>query len=328
MAALAGATLLMVLPACSNDSGRLTIYSGRQRDLIQPLLEQFADETGIDIDVRYGDSADMALQIDIEGDRSPADVFIAQSPGSVAFLDQKGRLAALPESALERVEDADHADDGSWVGLSGRVRTLVYNTESVDSADLPGSVFDLVGPKYAGRLGVAPGNASFQDFVTVMRAERGDATALDWLKGMAANGAKAYPNNIAIVEAVGRGEIDFGLVNHYYNEQAKAEDPDVPSENHFFATGDLGGLLLVSTASVLTTNDRGDDATRFVEFLLSEKAQRYFTEETKEYPLAAGVAPAEGLPDFRTLPVTRIEFDKLGGLEHTEELIDESGIEG
>lgn len=327
-AGLAAAVVLAVLPGCSDDDGRLTIYSGRQKDLIQPLLEQFAQESGIEIDVRYGDSADLALQIDVEGDRSPADVFISQSAGSVDFLDQGERLVPLSADVLEKVADGDHAEDGTWVGLSGRVRTLVYNTETVTPSDLPRSIFDLTDPKYAGRLGIAPGNASFQDFVTVMRAERSEAVTLDWLRGLAANGVETYPNNISIVEAVGRGEIDFGLVNHYYNEQAKAEDPDVPSENHFFPEGDLGSLLLVSTASILATNDRGDAAARLVEFLLSEPAQRYFTEQTKEYPLAAGVSPAPGLPEFRTLPVTRVDFDALGGLERTEELIDQSGVEG
>ncbi|MGH9185576.1 MAG: extracellular solute-binding protein, partial [Acidimicrobiales bacterium] len=269
------AVLMGALAACANDSSELMIYSGRQKDLIEPLFRRFAEDTGIDIAVRYGDSPDLALQIDTEGDRSPADVFVSQSPGAVDFLDQQGRLIPLSDDVLRKVPEEDRAADGVWVGLSGRVRVLVYNNETVDQTELPDSVFDLTDPRYGGRLGVAPGNASFQDFVTVMRAERGDDAALAWLEGLAANDAETYPNNIAIVEAVGRGEIDFGLVNHYYNERALAEDPGLPSENHFFPEGDLGGLLLVTAASVLDTNDQGDDAERLVDFLLSEEAQRF-----------------------------------------------------
>ncbi len=321
--ALAG---LVALPACSSDGDRLTVYSGRTEDLIGPLLERFSEDTGIAIDVRYGDSAELAQLIDTEGDQSPADVFISQSPGSVGFLDEAGRLAPLPDDVLAAVPDEDESGDGSWVGLTGRVRVLVYNTDAIDEAELPDSVFDLTAPQYEGRIGVAPGNGSFQDFVTAMRQEEGEEATLAWLEGMAANDAQVYPNNVSIVEAVGRGEIELGLVNHYYNERAQAEDPDVASENHFFAEGDLGSLLLVTAASIVEGAEQRGDGERLVEYLLAEDAQRYFAEETQEYPLAAGVEPDGDLPPLDTLNVTRIDFDELGGLVRTEELIDQSGI--
>lgn len=319
---------LLALPACSSDGDRLTVYSGRTEDLIGPVLERFSDDTGIAIDVRYGDSGDLAQLIDTEGGRSPADVFISQSPGAVAFLDEAGRLAPLGDEVLAAVPDEDEDGDGSWVGITGRVRVLVYNTETVEAADLPASVFDLTAPEYEGRVGVAPGNGSFQDFVTAMRQEEGDDETRAWLEGMAANDAQVYPNNVSIVEAVGRGEIELGLVNHYYNERAKAEDPGVASENHFFADGDLGGLLLVTAASIVEGADQGSDGERLIEYLLAQDAQRYFAEETQEYPLAAGVEPDGDLPPLGSLNATRIDFDELGGLVRTEELIEQSGITG
>ena len=170
---LAMALAVVLLPACSG-SDRLTVYSGRTADLIGPLLEQFAEEQDVGIDVRYGDSGELAQLIDTEGEDSPADVFISQSPGAVAFLDQDDRLAALPDEILESVEADDHAADGHWVGVTARVRVLVYNTEEVDPATLPESVFDLTDPQYRGLVGVAPPNASFQDFVTAMRLDIGD----------------------------------------------------------------------------------------------------------------------------------------------------------
>jgi iron(III) transport system substrate-binding protein len=311
--------------ACSSRGDRLTVYSGRTEDLIGPLLEEFAEENDLRIDVRYGDSGELAQLIDTEGDDSPADLFISQSPGAVAFLDQADRLQGLDEALLDAVPADDHAADGSWVGLTARVRVLVYNTELVDPAELPESVFDLVDPVYRDDLGVAPSNGSFQDFVTAMRLDDGDDATLAWLEGLAANDARTYPNNVSIVEAVGRGEVRFGLVNHYYNERARAEDPSVASENHFFPDGDLGGLVLVTAASVLDTADQVDDAEALIEFLLEEDAQRYFAEETMEYPLAAVVEPTAELPP---LAGTRVPFDELSDLARTEELIDESGIEG
>jgi iron(III) transport system substrate-binding protein len=255
-------------------------------------------------------------------------VLISQSPGAVGFLDGKDRLEPLPTRVLERVPDRMQAHDGHWVGLSGRVRVVVYNTENTDESELPDSVFDLTDRRYRGRVGIAPTNGSFQDFVTGMRELVGEDETLAWLTAMNDNLVRRYANNIAIREAVDRGEIDFGLVNHYYNEQAKAEEGDVPTENHYLAAGDPGTMILTTAAAVLDTNDRGEEAERFVEFLLSKEAQTFFAEQTFEYPLAAGVEPAADLPPLSSIEAPRIDLSSLGGgLERTRELIVESGLE-
>ncbi|MCZ7528118.1 MAG: iron ABC transporter substrate-binding protein [Acidimicrobiia bacterium] len=318
------------LAACSGggDSDRLTVYSGRTKNLVGPLLEQFSEETGIGIDVRYGDSADLALLVDTEGDRSPADVFLSQSPGATGYLDGEGRLLPLTDEVLDLVDPAFRAADGEWVGISGRARTLVYNTEMVEEGELPDSVLDLVDPRYEGLVALAPTNGSFQDFVTGMRDVLGDDETLAWLEGMRDNGARTYANNTAIVEAVGRGEVAMGLVNHYYNERAKAEDPDVASENHFFEGDDIGNLVLVTAVAVLDTADDRDAAERLVEFLLSEQAQEFFAGETFEYPLAAGVEPAVDLPPLEQIGSPALDLSDLGGgLLRTKELIEQSGLE-
>ena len=315
------------LAACTSDDDRLVVYSGRTKNLIDPLLEDFADESGISIDVRYGDSADLALLIDEEGDRTPSDVFISQSPGAVGFLDAGGRLAELSDELIAAVPEGDTAGDNGWVGLSGRVRTLVYNPELVDATDLPESVLDLTGAEYAGQVALAPTNGSFQDFVTVLRDQLGDDEAAAWLDGMAAGDPPTFGNNTAIVEAVGRGEVPMGLVNHYYAFRAKAEDPDLPVENHYFPDGDLGSTLLVTAASIIDEADMADEAEQLVEFLLSPEAQEFFSEETFEYPLADGAVVNDALPPFEEISKTRIDLDELGGgLERTTAMIDESGL--
>jgi iron(III) transport system substrate-binding protein len=331
-AVLATAVAVGALAACSSGGGghRLTIYSGRQQELIGPLLEDFSKDTGIGIDVRYGDSADLALLIDEEGDRSPAGVFLSQSPGAVGFLDSKGRLDELPANILDQVEPRFRSPDGRWVGISGRVRVLVYNTETVQPSDLPRSVFDLTDERYRGKVGIAPTNASFQDFVTAMRELAGDDRTLSWLQGMEANGSPTYANNLAVVEAVGRGEIQFGLVNHYYNEEVKAEDPNAPSANYLFPNVDLGSIVLVTAAAVLdTAGDSKKDAERFVRFLLTRKSQEFYARETREYPLSAGVAPVvEDLPSLSEIQSPSLDLSSLGGqLTRTKELIEQSGLE-
>ncbi|MGH9183139.1 MAG: iron ABC transporter substrate-binding protein [Acidimicrobiales bacterium] len=325
---LAVAAVTVGLASCGGDGDRLTVYSGRTENLIGPLLQRFNEETGTPVDVRYGDSADLALLIEQEGSRSPADVFLSQSPGALGFLAGAGRLRPLRPDVLERVSEGFESSQGLWVGLSGRVRVLVYNTDEVDPADLPSSVFDLTDPRFEGRVGVAPNNGSFQDFVTAMRQTEGDEVALRWLEGMAANDSPTYANNTAIVQAVARGEVPLGLVNHYYNERQLAEDPGSPSANHFFPGGDLGSLVLVTGVGVVEASDRADDAQRLVRFLLGEEAQTFFSEETFEYPLAAGVEPAAALRPLDQLPTRRIDLNELGGgLERTTELIARSGLE-
>lgn len=317
-----------LLAGCgSGDDETLVVYSGRTENLISPLLDDFEDETGVEVDVRYDDSANLALLIDEEGDRSPADVLISQSPGAVGYLDTAGRLGELPGAVIDAVPEGDAAENGTWVGLSGRVRTLVYNTEMVDEPDLPASVLELTAPEYAGDVAVAPTNGSFQDFVTVLRHELGDDETLAWLEGMAANRSPTFDNNTAIVEAVGRGEVPMGLVNHYYALRATDADPSLTIENHFFPAGDLGSTLLVTAASIVEGSDMPDEAEQLVEFLLSPEAQRYFSDETFEYPLASGAEPHEVLPPFDQITTTRVDLDELGGgLGRTVQLIDASGL--
>jgi iron(III) transport system substrate-binding protein len=309
--------------------GQIVVYSGRNEELIRPILDDFSEETGVSVDVRWGDSAELALLIDQEGDRSPADVFISQSPGAVGFLTENERLGQLPGEITSLVAGEDAADDGTWVSVTGRVRVVVYNTDLVDPDDLPDSVLDLTDPQYGGQVAIAPTNGSFQDFVTVLRNEIGDEATLEWLEGMAAGNPPTFDGNTAIVEAVGRGEVPMGLVNHYYAFAAKDEAPNLPVENHYFPDGDYGSTMLSSAVSLVDGANNPEAAVRLVEFLLSDEGQDYFTNETFEFPLRLGAEPNPALPDLEDIHVTRIDFGELGGgLEPTIDLIEESGLTG
>jgi iron(III) transport system substrate-binding protein len=256
-------------------------------------------------------------------------VFLSQSPGATGFLAGKGRLGQLQAGLLDKVDQRFRNRDGRWVGISGRQRVLVYNAELVTEAELPDSVLDLTGDRFAGKVAIAPSNGSFQDFVTAMRQLDGEEAAARWLDAMAANRPRTYANNNAIVEAVSRGEVEMGLVNHYYNHRFRQENPSTPSRNHSFAGGDVGALVIPSTASVLTASDKTEEAGRFIDFLLSAEAQRYFSDQTFEYPLVRGVAAAPGLPPLASLRSPGYDVDALGGgLRRTVELIRSSGFNG
>ena len=304
----------------------LTVYSGRGEDLVGSVIADFEEQSGIDVEVRYGDTAELAALLLEEGDASPADVYWAQDAGALGAISQQGLFAELPQDVLDRVEDGNRADDGTWVGVTGRARAVVYSTESVEDSELPDSVFDLTDEQYAGRVGWAPTNGSFQAFVTAMRVVEGEDATREWLQGMIANDAQVYENNSSQVEAVGRGEIDFGLVNHYYLLRFLAEDADFPAANHFPA-GDVGSLLNVAGVGIVASTDAQDAAEQFVSFLLSDEVQSFFAGVTDEaeYPLVDGVEPSEPLPPLAEIDAPAVDLNELSDLEGTLQLLTEVG---
>ena len=305
---------------------RLLLYAGRAEELVGPLLEQAEAAIGVGIDVRYGSSAGQAAAILEEGGASPADLFISQDAGSIGALQKAGLLADLDQSILERVESRFRSPAGQWVGLSGRARVFVYNNEAIDAADLPRSAFDLTAPGWQGRVGWAPGNGSFQAFVSAMRHVAGETATVDWLSAMDANDARVFPNNSSIVEATCLGEIDGGLVNHYYLFRRLATEPDLPCANHFFEPGDLGNLINVACAAVVGASENAANVQKLIEFLLSTDAQTYFRNGTFEYPLAAGVKPFPGLPPLAEVEGPTLDLGQMDDLEGTLRLLESSGV--
>ncbi len=323
----AALALAATLAACGSGSDSLTVYSGRSQTLVQPILERFSEETGIKIRVRYGDTAELAATILEEGKNSPADVFFAQDAGALGALSEKGRLVDLPAGLLDRVPQQFRSPEGKWVGVSGRSRVLVYNTKKLSESDLPNSVLDLTDPKWKGRLGWAPTNGSFQAFVTALRKMKGEEAAAAWLQGVKANSPKDYPNNVALVKAVGDGEVDVGLSNHYYLFSfLKEEGEGFAARNFYFKKGDPGGLVNVAGAGILDTSSNREDAHRFLEFLLSSEAQQYFADETFEYPLVQAVKTAPGLASLSSLEPPAINLGDLADLEGTLKLLRETKV--
>ncbi len=305
------------------DPGEITIYSGRGESLVGALLERFEAETGIRVKVRYADTAQLAVAILEEGDRSPADVYYAQDAGALGALAGAGALAALPGSVLDRVDAKFRDAEGRWVGTSGRARVLVISPERVPNP--PSSIFDLTEPEWRGRVGWAPTNGSFQAFVTAMRQIHGDDVTEQWLRDMIANEVREYPKNSPQVQAVGDGELDIGLVNHYYLYRFLDEDPDFAAVNHFTDPGLAGALINAAGVGMLSASDNRGNALRFIEYLLGEHAQEYFRDQTSEYPLAAGIAARSELTPLEQLDPPSLALTSLADLEGTLELLQEVG---
>ncbi|MGI9528827.1 MAG: iron ABC transporter substrate-binding protein [Acidimicrobiia bacterium] len=326
-------TVLMLMlglmaAACSSDDERsLTVYSGRSEELVHPLIDQFVEESGIDVTVRYAGSADLAATILEEGDSSPADVFFAQDPASLGSVALDGLFAPLPEDVLATVPSTFSDTDGMWVGISGRARTVVYDATIIDPATLPPTEDGLTDPEWAGRVGIAPTNGSFLAFVAAKILLDGEDATLAWLEGMAANRAPTFPRNSAIVTAVNDGQVESGLVNHYYLLRALAEDPDAVGRNHFFTTPTAGSLVMPAGIGVLASSTHTDEAEEFIAFLLDTQAQAYFADETFEYPLVPGVAANSQLPPLDTIPAPELDLSLLATtLDTATDLVAKAGL--
>lgn len=318
----------IALAGCGGDDGEVvTVYAGRSATLVQSLLEQFADESGVDIAVRYGDGTDLALSILEEGDRTEVDVFYAQDVGSLGALKEAGLLTQLPGATLEKVPAAFRSPDGLWTGVSGRARVVVYNTSEIDPAELPESILDYTNPEWKGRIGIVPRSDGFPEFVTALRVVKGDDFALQWLKDLQANRPRTYANNLAALQAVANRETDVAFLNHYYLYRFLEERGEsFAARNYYFDNGDLGGLFLVSGAAVLKGSNNQEGAQKFVDFLLSEKAQRFFAGQDFEYPVVAGVPADPALPDITTLKAPDVDLSDLGDLRGSLAMMQEAGI--
>lgn len=312
-------------PEAAPEVKSLTIYSGRSKAMVQSIFDAFTKETGIALDVRYGDTTALANTVLEEGDASPADLFFAQDAGALGALKKANRLTKLPDTTLAKVDKRFASPDGTWVGTSGRARVVAYNTDKLKPEDLPKSIMDFADPKWKGRIGWPPSNASFQAFVSALRLAKGEDAARQWLTAIVANEPRVYPKNGPAVKGVATGEVDIAFVNHYYLFVQKKEAGAAPFPvANYYPAGDLGGMMNVAGVGILDTSKKTAAAQRLVDWLLSEPAQKVFAHDNFEYPLAAGVAPADGIPPVTSLELPTVELGELHDLEATLKLLRET----
>jgi len=299
---------------------KVVVYSGRSKSLVAPIFAQFEKQTGIKVEVKYGKTPELALTLREEGARSPADVFWSQDAGALSAVQKAGLFADLPADLVASVPTRFRHSGGKWVAASGRARVLAYSSKRVKKETLPGSVFELTDPRFKGKIGWSPSNASFQSFITAMRKIHGEAKTKQWLVDMKANAPHSFASNAPIIQAIMAGEIDYGLPNHYYLLGfKKADDVHIPVDQTFFAAGDVGNLVNVAGVGILASSKNPAAAEKFVRFLLSPIVQQYFSSDTLEYPVIdAGIitnpslVPAEQLMKLAP-PVTLDDLDDMEG---------------
>lgn len=334
--------MFLVLPfaACTSDSGGsggdgdpLVIYSGRKSVLVDPLVEQFTEATGIAVEVRSGSDAELVAALQEEGDASPADLYWANTAGALGVAGEAGLFSQLPDSILSK-PDGYVPSSGLWVPVTVRFRVMAYDPGRVTPEFLPASVMDLPdNDAFRGQIGWTPTYSSFQDFITAMREIHGEEATRNWIEGMKALEPKAYPSNTPMLEAMMAGEIMVGLTNHYYvlrvvhgGDDDLRDDPTVAT--HHFGAGDTGNLALVTGAGLLNTSTQTEKALAFLSFLLSEDAQSFAAETVREYPVVrAATVPDYLLPFDEAVALgPEFDFDRLRNLEGTLDLLREKGL--
>jgi iron(III) transport system substrate-binding protein len=303
--------------------GELHLYSGRNEFLVGDILSFIEDQyDDFTVTPRYGGATDLVNTIINEGDGTPADVFFSVNSGALGALADEGRARSLSDDVLDLVSEEFHTD--SWVGTSGRARTVPYNTEVYSGSDLPSDIMEY--QDFDGNMGWAPSYGSCQAFVTAMRLIEGEEATRQWLQGVQDAGIQAYPDEFAACQAIADGEIDLAFTNHYYIQRVLDGNPNA-SIATAFTEGDAGAVFNVAGAAVVDATDDPDQAETFVRHLLSAEAQEYFAVETFEYPLIDEVEPVGDLPTVDELDVPDIDLAKLSNLQPTIDLMRDVGIE-
>ena len=304
----------------SNTSATITLYSGRSERLVAPILARFEEESGIDVRVKYAKTPALAATLLEEGEESPADIFYAQDPGGLGATEDL--LATLPADVADRVPAWAQHTDRRWVGITGRARSVVYNTRSLTTADLPDDMFGFTDSEWRGRIGWAPTNGSFQTMVTAMRALWGEERTERWLVSIKKNEPTEYPNNSSQVAAAGAGEIDVGFVNHYYLHRAIAEAGEgFKARNYHPRSGGPGALIMVSGAGIMKNARNPESSVKLLQFLLADETQQSFAATTYEYPLVPGIAQHPDVEPLESLNHPEIAAPDLADLNGTQELL-------
>jgi iron(III) transport system substrate-binding protein len=313
------------LPAAAQE---LTLYSGRGETLVAPVIEAFTAETGIEVNVRYAGTAELAILLQEEGDISPADLYWAQDVAALGAV--KALFAELPAETLNQVDPLYRDADGRWIGISGRARVLIYAPDRVAVTDLPATLAELVDPRFDGRIALPPTNGSFVAHVAALRVAYGDAGAQDWLNALAANNPVIVSNNTAAYQAIADGEADIAITNNYYLGRFLASDPAFPVAQTSFAAGDIGNLMMPAGIGILASSVHSEEAVAFINYLLSNSAQEYFTGAVFEYTVtghSAASVEAFGV-SFADAVAAAPAFDVnlLTDLEGAIALIREAGL--
>ncbi|WP_458368458.1 iron ABC transporter substrate-binding protein [Pseudomonas mandelii] len=311
-AALLATALLGATQVFAADDG-IVVYNAQHESLTKAWVEGFTKETGIKVTVRNGDDTEMGNQIVQEGAASPADVFLTENSPAMVLVDNAGLFAPVAPTTLEQVEAAYRPAHGKWVGIAARSTVFVYNPAKLPEADLPKSLMDLAGPAWKGRWGASPAGADFQAIVAAVLELKGEAATLEWLKGMK-NNVTAYRGNSAVLKAVNAGQIDSGVIYHYYSfgDQAKTGENSNNTALHYFKHKDPGAFVSVSGGGVLASSKHKEQAQALLKWITGKDGQDILkTGKSFEYAVGKNAPSNPKLVPLSQLDAPVVDASKL-----------------
>lgn len=325
LAACLLSTVLTAPLAQAADKVELTLYNGQHKEIGEAIAKAYEAKTGIHVNVRKGSSNQLASQVMEEGERSPADLIYTEESPPLNNLGEKGFLAKTDDSTLNMLPPEYVAKDGSWIGVTARVRVVAYNPKLIDEKDLPETVLEFAEPQWQGKVGFVPTSGAFQEQAVAIIKLHGREAAEEWLTGLRAFG-KTYTNNMVALKAVENGEIATVLVNNYYWFALQREKGQLDSKLHYFSNGDAGGLITISSAAVLKSSKHPREAQALLAYMASEEGQRVITQTTAEYPLHKGMVSDRGLKPFDELQAPAITPADIGNAEDALDMERDVGL--
>jgi iron(III) transport system substrate-binding protein len=319
MTVLAGtllATVVGLLPALPADAAdRLVIYSGRKEKAIKPVVDEFTKQTGIQVDLKVGKTSGLANEIRMEKAHPRGDLYISTESGIVEILTKDGLLDPYQSAATKAVPGDFRSAAGTWTGISGRARIILYNTNLVPEKDVPKSIFELTSPKWKGKLAIAgTRERTTLAWATALVAVKGEEFTRDYLKGLHANDLKILTDNTEVWQGVGRGEFAIGLTNSPNYNLARQNNLPVGVVYPDQHPGGFGTPVNANSVAVINGAANPEAARKFIDFLLSREGQRILVTQDYEIPLIADVNSSE-VPPLKSIKRTAVTAQQLADLE-------------
>ena len=305
----------------------IVVYNAQHESLTKAWIEGFTKETGIKVTVRNGDDTEMGNQLVQEGAASPADVFLTENSPAMVLVDNAGLFAPVAPSTLEQVGAAYRPAHGKWVGIAARSTVFVYNPSKLAEADLPKSLMDLAAPNWKGRWAASPAGADFQAIVAAVLELKGEAATLDWLKAMKTN-FTAYRGNSAVLKAVNAGQIDSGVIYHYYSfvDQSKTGENSKNTSLNYFKHKDPGAFVSLSGGGVLASSQHKEQAQAFLKWITGKDGQAILKNGNSfEYAVGKNAESNPKLVPLQQLDAPTVDVSKLDSKKAVE-LMTQAGL--
>ncbi|MCK7451804.1 iron ABC transporter substrate-binding protein [Enterobacter chengduensis] len=327
LALLSSSLFLSTQSVAADNSEGIIVYNAQHENLVKSWVDGFTKETGIKVTLRNGDDSELGNQLVQEGSASPADVFLTENSPSMVLVDNANLFAPLDAATLEQVPAEYRPAHGRWIGIAARSTVFVYNPAKLSEQQLPKSLMDLAKPEWKGRWAASPSGADFQAIVSAMLALKGEKATLEWLKAMKANFV-AYKGNSTVMKAVNAGQIDGGVIYHYYRfvDQSKTGENSKNTQLYYFKHQDPGAFVSLSGGGVLASSKHKAQAQAFVKYITGKEGQESLrTNNAFEYAVGVNAASNPKLVPLKDLDAPKVEPSTLNS-KKVIELMTQAGL--